>query len=134
MEELQLLVEAKLYDQPVEKLKEVCQHFKITVEAGLSKSRLLRKIRMEIEKKVDEDGDDLEQFLLEMGDFCGETQQQFHEEIESGPEYYEMIIQARKEVEEMKTKFAELMELQEKKWQEAEKKYNETLKGKRVSA
>ena len=37
MEELQLLVEAKLYDQPVEKLKEVCQYLKITVETGLSK-------------------------------------------------------------------------------------------------
>ena len=78
MEELQLLVEAKLYDQPVEKLKEVCQYFKITVETGLSKSRLLRKIRTEIEKKVDENGDDLEQFLQELGNFCEESQQQFH--------------------------------------------------------
>ena len=58
---------------------------------------------------------------------------QFHEEVESGPDYYGEMIQARKEVEEMTTKFAELMELQQKKLQEAEKRYNETLKGKRVS-
>ena len=118
----------------MEKLREVCQYFKITAETGLSKSRLLQKIRMEIEKKVDENGDDLEQFLQELGNFCEESQQQFHEEVESGPDYYGEMIQARKEVEEMTTKFAELMELQQKKLQEAEERYNETLKGKRVSA
>ena len=64
---------------------------------------------------------------------CGESQQQLHEEVESSPDYYGEMIQARKEVEDM-TKFAELMELQQKKLQEAEEKYNETLKGKRVSA
>eukprot|EP00794_Sanderia_malayensis_P002035 gene2035-2314_t len=128
MEDIQLSVEAKLYDQPVEKLKEICQHLKITVEADLTKSRLLQKIRTEIEKMVDNNADDLEQFLLQLENFCEGN----HEESEAGPDYHGEVIQARKDVEEMTKKFAELMELQQEKLQEAEEKYNEALRGKRV--
>ena len=129
-----MTVEAMLYEQPIEKLVEACQYFKIRVEDGLSKSRLLRKIRTEIDKKVDEDEDDLKQFLLELEKFCGRKPEQSEEEPGSNPDYYKEMVRARKEVEEMTTKFAQLMELQHKKLQEAEEKYNEALKGKRVSS
>ncbi len=60
---------------------------------------------------MDKNEDDLEQFLQELGNFGGEIQEQSHEESKSSPDSYEELIQARKEVQEMTTKFAELMEL-----------------------
>ena len=97
IEDPQLYVEAKLYEQSMEKLREVFRCLKITVEADLARSRLLWKIPIEIERKVNENEDGLEWLLLALESICGGNRDQLDGRLD--PVCDGEVVQVRKDFE-----------------------------------
>ena len=124
MEELQLVLEGKLYALSQEKLVSVMRFLKIesAVVLGEAKRKTIQRIQTEIERQIA--GEHGEALLLELQKIIMEDMPLLEDnEEEESEEDAGLLRAAKEEFENMQKAFQEMLELQEKKMKEAENKW-----------
>ena len=124
MEELQLVLEGKLYALSQEKLVSVMRFLKIesAVVLGEAKRKTIQRIQTEIERQIA--GEHGEALLLELQKIIMEDIPLLEDnEEEESEEDAGLLRAAKEEFENMQKAFQEMLELQEKKMKEAENKW-----------
>ena len=124
MEELQLLLESKLYEPSQESLRDVGTFLNMGVVPDESRIKTTKRIQTEMEDQAKTAGEDSESFWLNLKRTIVEDMPPLEDDSGEEKEDSEGILKTAKEkLESMQKAFEEMLEIQKKKMDEAESKF-----------